>query len=101
MDLPNRIKELMDDKGISAYKLAKISNVSSTYIREIIAGEKQPTVEVISRICNGFGITLVDFFSEESPELKPELRKLLETAKDFSPDQLDKLNMFLETIKGE
>ncbi|MEW6624388.1 MAG: helix-turn-helix transcriptional regulator [Bacillota bacterium] len=97
MNVAKHLQKLRKDKGYSVYKLAKLSDISSTYLHEIERGEKQPTVEKIIQICNGLGITLSDFFAEEEPELNPELKKLLQEAKELSPHQLKAI---INTVKA-
>lgn len=113
MDIASRLKSLRDEKKISVYKLSKLSEVSSTYIHEIESGEKQPTVLILEKICNALDISLSAFFTPldnhdsfmEPPSvykhdvLTPELRKLMESAKDLSPEQLVKLTEFIESMK--
>ena len=101
LDIGTRISELRTQKGYSVYKLAKLSEVSATYIHELEDGKKQPTVEVLSRICSALDITLAEFFSPEtnSDSIPPELQRLLDTAKSLTPEQLRQLNEFLKTLK--
>ena len=101
MDIANRITEYKDLKGLSSYKLSKLSGVSQTYIREIEAGTKHPTVEILNKILSALNITWGEFFNEtDSPEYSPELRRLIDTVKDYSPEQLSILQYFLENFKS-
>lgn len=65
MDIAARVIKWREKAGLSTYKLSKLSGVSQTYLREVEQGSKQPTVEIIDRICSGLGITLGEFFTEE------------------------------------
>lgn len=65
MDIANKIKNLRKNSNLSVYKLAKLSDVSATYIHQIESGEKQPTIVILQKICNVFGITLACFFEED------------------------------------
>lgn len=66
MNIGNRIKYFRTQKGITVNKLANISGVSQSFLRDIELGNKQPTVEYLSYICDGLGITLSKFFEDES-----------------------------------
>jgi len=101
MDLASKIINLRDNKGISTYKLAKLSGISQTYMRELEQGQKQPTVEMLSKICSALGITLADFFAEEKKDIPPDLMQLLEGAKSLSPSQLEALNTLIKAIKAK
>lgn len=62
-----RIKQLLNENNLTMYKLAQYSGIPYTTLKSIIYSEyPNPTIEVIKHICDGLGITLVDFFS--SPE---------------------------------
>jgi len=66
MDIGERIAFFRTKKGITVNKLANISGISQSYLRDIELGNKQPTVEYLSYICDGLGISLATFFSESS-----------------------------------
>ena len=78
MDIGSRIKFFRLQKGITVNKLANISGVSQSYLRDLELGNKQPTVEYLSYICEALGITLAAFFSDEESEdeLTNEIKKL-------------------------
>jgi DNA-binding Xre family transcriptional regulator len=46
------IKELLDHRGVSSFKLSKLSDLSPTTTRKIYADEKYiPSPDVLERIC--------------------------------------------------
>lgn len=60
----NRILELCDERKITPNKLATISAVSQSTIKSILNGESQnPGTVTIKKLCDGFEITLGEFFS--------------------------------------
>ena len=94
MEIGKRIVALRQQRGITTNKLANLSGVSQSYLREVEAGEKNPTVEFLSYICHGLRISLADFFSEDAPTIDPYLRQ---TIKSLSPQQQYKLAEFLDS----
>ena len=72
----NRILELCEERGISINKLATISGLPPSSIKNILYGKSQnPKVLTIKMICHGLGITLGEFFStSEFDELEQEIR---------------------------
>ncbi len=92
MNVGSRITELREQKGISVNKLAGLSGVSQSYLRDVELGNKQPTVEYLDYICEGLGITLKEFFDDGS---KSELEKAMLR---LSPEQKYKLIAFLESL---
>jgi len=66
MMLVKRIEFLCKNTGISYYTLAYRSAVPLTTIMHILdCTTKNPGIFTIAKLCNGFGITLKDFFDSE------------------------------------
>ncbi len=59
----DRILFLLDDKRISIHKLAIESAVAPSTIKNILYGKSvNPGIVTIKMLCDGFGITLAEFF---------------------------------------
>lgn len=99
MDISTKLKELREKVGWSQNKLAQEAGISQSFINQIEAGQKQPSYEVLNNICSALGITLSEFFSDKPSDMPPELRRLLDAAKDLTPEQQEKLTEFISTIK--
>lgn len=52
MDIASRITFFREQKGITVNKLANIAGISQSFLREIELGNKKPTVETLSYICD-------------------------------------------------
>ena len=64
--LINRINELCKNEGYSYYMLADKSGVPLSTLMHLMDGTvKNPRIFTIIRICNGFGITMAEFFDTE------------------------------------
>ena len=62
----NRLLELLGEKGMSIHKLAMESAVAPSSIKNILYGKSQnPGIVTIKMLCDGFGISLVEFFNTE------------------------------------
>ena len=72
----NRLLELLEEKKISIHKLSIESAVSPSTIKNILYGKSQnPGIVTIKMLCDGFGITLVEFFdTEDFRNLEQEIR---------------------------
>ena len=72
----NRILQLCGEREISINKLATISALPPSSIKNILYGKSQnPKLITIKMICDGLGITLGEFFStQEFYALEQELR---------------------------
>ena len=63
----NRILQLLGEREMSIYKLSVESAVPPSSIKNILYGKSQnPGIVTIKMLCDGFGITLIDFF--DTPE---------------------------------
>lgn len=64
--IANRINELCDKQGISRYQLAKRSGIPESSISNLINRHSDPQCSTINKICEGFGITMSQFFLNEN-----------------------------------
>ena len=72
----NRILELCGQRGISINKLATLSALPPSSIKNILYGKSQnPKIVTIKMICDGLEITLAEFFSTpEFDALEQEIK---------------------------
>lgn len=72
----NRILQLLGEKNMSIHRLAMESAVAPSSIKNILYGKSQnPGIVTIKMLCDGFGITLVEFFdTEEFRNLEQEIK---------------------------
>lgn len=63
MDAQKRIKQLMEERGWTDYRLAKEANLSHSTIANIFNRNNAPTLPTLEAVCAAFGITLAQFFS--------------------------------------
>ena len=98
MDLPSRLQALRKSKGMSVYKLSKLSDVSENYIRTIKKGKNQPSVAVLERLLKQLGISLAEFFNEADDILYPTdfERELIHSVRILDPE---KANTVLSVAK--
>lgn len=79
MTIQQKIKELMDVKGWSEYKLAKEANLPQSTISHLFKRNNAPTFPTVEAICCALGITMSQFFADdgEAVVLTPEQREVL------------------------
>ena len=64
--LANRMKELMEEKGMNYREIAEKSGISVKRIYRIAnGGVSNPSVFVMMDICRALGVTLDEFFGTE------------------------------------
>lgn len=71
-----RILELCKQKSITPNGLSYKSGISQSTIKSILCGEsKNPGIVTLKKICDGFDISLIEFFDTEDFEnLEQELK---------------------------
>ena len=72
----NRIVELCQDRNMAINALARSAGIPPSTVKNILNGaSKNPGVVTIKMICDGFGISLTEFFDTEVfRELEQEIR---------------------------
>ncbi len=93
MNVGKRITELRQEKGLSVNKLANLAGISQSYLRDIELGNKNPTVEYLSYICDALNVSLSFFFTEKEDE-----DKLIASVRKLTPSQRKKLSEFLSSL---
>ena len=79
MDTNVRIRQLMDERQWTEYRLAKESALSQSTIANLFKRNTLPSISTLEAICTGFGITLAQFFCEGNMvELSDEQKELFE-----------------------
>ena len=97
MDIGKRITYFRTAKNYSVNKLANLAGISQSYLRDVELGNKNPTVEMLSVICDTLEISLFDFFNEnDDNQLKED--PLLSKIYKLTPKQKEALLSFLDTI---
>ncbi|MBR2782660.1 MAG: helix-turn-helix transcriptional regulator [Firmicutes bacterium] len=58
-----RINQLCKEHGVTPNRISYISAVSQSTVKSILNGEsKNPGVVTLKKLCDGFGVTLEEFF---------------------------------------
>lgn len=65
---------------MSKYRLSQITGISQSSFSKMARQQTSLSVETIQRICDAFGITMAQFFSEsdEYPDLSPQQKYMLD-----------------------
>jgi len=66
MDVNERIRELIAARGWTEYRIARESGLSNSTIANLFHRNTVPSITTLEAICNGLGITLAQFFSEDN-----------------------------------
>jgi transcriptional regulator with XRE-family HTH domain len=98
MDVLEKIKRLQKERGWSDRKLAIKADLSQSTISMLFIRNNQPSIHTLQAICDAFGITLSQFFSDSNipPGLTADQKALLETWNRLTDEQR---TAFLALIK--
>jgi transcriptional regulator with XRE-family HTH domain len=97
MDVGKRITNLRATKGLTTTALAHKAGLAQSHLRDIELGNKNPTVETVSYICEALDISLAEFFSEELENSLAE-DEVLRIIYRLSKPQKDALLLFLNSL---
>lgn len=65
-DVAVRLQRYLDEREISGNRLAKISGVSQSAVSAYLRSQKSPNITNLKIICDALGISLSEFFSDQS-----------------------------------
>lgn len=100
IDAKARIKEMMEERGWSEYRLAIASGLSQSTVANIFNRNTTPSVATLESICNGFGITLAQFFAEgDMVELTEEQKEMFAAWSALTREQKDVLAQLILVMK--
>ena len=67
-NLAIRLKALRESKGLTKYRLARLSGISEVYIYRLELGQiKNPRRDTLQKLTHGLGVTLAELIGEPSP----------------------------------
>lgn len=98
MDVSKRLTQLREKKGYTVNKLANMSGISQSFVRNIELAAQNPTVETLTLLCDALGISLRDFFDDTTVRSNVDPRLLREIS-DLSFTQQEKLTEFIRSLK--
>ena len=88
MDTHSKLRQLMSERGWTAYRLAKESGLSESTLANIFKRNTVPSISTLEAVCAAFGISLAQFFAEQDlVELTPELKELFDNWVSLTPEQ--------------
>ena len=101
MDTHERLRQLLNERGWSEYKLAKRCGLSESTVANVFRRNTVPSIATLETICSGFGITMSQFFAEgDMVEITPELKELFENWVNLTPEQKKAANQMLKAMNN-
>lgn len=102
MDVNERLKKMLNERGLTVYRMSELSGLSNTTLANVFKRNTVPSISTLQAICNGFGITLSQFFAEgEMVEMTPELKKLFEGWVNLNKEQKDVIFQMINVLNQD
>ncbi|MBQ7096910.1 MAG: helix-turn-helix transcriptional regulator [Clostridia bacterium] len=102
MDVLTRLNELLKQNNWSRYRLAKECGLSEETLTNIFRRGTMPTLGTLQIICEGFKISLSQFFAEdEMIEMSAEMKELFDNWKFLTPKQKDAVLGVIKAMKSD
>ncbi len=100
MDTKQKIKEMMEERNWTVYELSKRSGLAQTTLANMWKRNTEPTIPTLRAICNGFGITMAQFFANgDFVELTAEQREFFNNWAALSAKQKEMLMELVRSMK--
>jgi len=100
MNIGERIAYFRTSKGLTVNKLANLSGISQSYLRDIELGKNNnPTVEILVCLCQTLGISLKEFFDTDS-DISFKDEPIIEEIFQLTPAQREYLRTFLKSFRA-
>lgn len=99
--IADRIRELCIKRDMTRYRLSQITGIEQSTLSNLMTRKSLPNIVTLSRICDGFGITLSQFFQEgnEMLDLSKEQRHMLETWSDLSEEERKYVSIYVQGLQ--
>ena len=93
MNIGDRIRWLREKSGYTQNALAERAGVSQTHLRRVELGQADITIGHLQLVCDALGITVSDFFNENS-----NTEELSVALSNLTPKQRSLLIDFLRSL---
>ena len=97
MDILQRIRELRDERGWSNYRLTEEAQLPCATLSNMFARQTLPSITTLTAICNAFGISLAQFFSDDTSEilLSDEEKRVLQQLRLLKSNEKKIINLII------
>ncbi len=101
MDTHNRLRQLLEERGWTEYRLSKECGLSESTLANIFRRNTLPSISTLEAICRGFGITISQFFAEgDMVEMTPEIKELFDSWVSLTVEQKSAVLQMIHTFNS-
>lgn len=101
MSLGENIKTLRNELGLTQKKLSNSINVDQTYISELENNKKTPSLDTLKKLAKVLNVRVSDLIGDTSNNLRPELKRLLDTTKNLDTEEIEALINLVNTFNKD
>lgn len=99
MDILHKITQLKEERGWSSYRLAKEANIPQSTISNLYNRDNSPSLSTLISICDAFGITPSQFFSDiTDASLTEDQNNLLHCWVRLDRNQKEKVMIYMKGL---
>ena len=102
-EIIERIKSLCETRSWTFYRLAKESDITYSTLCTMLHKETSPSIPTLIKLCNGFGITLSEFFDiqNETAMLTASEKEHLENWRNLSKENQESAEKYISYLLSE
>ena len=101
MDVLARLKQLLDERGWTEYRLSVQCGLAQSTIGNIYRRNTTPSLATLETICKGLGISMAQFFAENDlVEVTPEVKRLFDIWATLTSEQREAAFQVLKSMLG-
>ena len=100
MDVLEKIRTYRIERNWTEYQLAEKSGLPQSTISSWYRKNQIPTIPSVEKICNAFGITLAQFFTEDFAEITPLTKTQSELIHEWNKLTEKQKEIVLELLKS-
>ena len=101
ISIGNKLRSIRETKGMTIYKLSKETGISQNHIGGIELGKRQPTFDTLSRLLSPLGVTLSEFFNEDTETLylSDDEKRLIENYRCLPSEKAEALQQLCDLLQ--
>ena len=103
MNVLKKINKMRLERGWSTYRLSVESGISQSTLTNMFNRETLPSITTLECLCNAFGITMSEFFTEnmEKPTAEQEEKELLKLFSKMTTEEKSSLLLLLRGLSKQ
>lgn len=100
-EINGRIRMLCEARSWTVYRLAKESGITYSTLSTMLKQDNIPTISTLKKLCDGFGITLGQFFENEDRPVTPEQWRHLQRWDCLSPEEQTGIERYMDYLLSQ